>query len=137
MKGVFAFPAGYPNEGQTITILEAMGNGMLVITTDHSGIPDIVKDGVNGIVASKDMENREIYLRLRELTNQDILKIAGGNVESCREKYMEKKHISQTEQMFTKILRREAGEDKILHGYKEVIWEFSIGCFHAGETVAA
>ena len=27
-----------------------MGNEMFIITSDHAGIPDIVDDGVNGIV---------------------------------------------------------------------------------------
>lgn len=52
---LFALPTRYPNEGQPISILEAMGNGMFIITTDHAGIPDIVEDGVNGIV----MKNKE------------------------------------------------------------------------------
>lgn len=39
---IFALPTRYPNEGQPISILEAMGNGMFIISTDHAGIPDIV-----------------------------------------------------------------------------------------------
>lgn len=31
---IFALPTRYPNEGQPISILEAMGNGMFIITTD-------------------------------------------------------------------------------------------------------
>ena len=50
---IFALPTKDPNEGQPISILEAMGNGMLIITTDHAGIPDIVKDGINGLIIQK------------------------------------------------------------------------------------
>ncbi len=42
---IFALPTRYRNEGQPISILEAMGNGMFIITTDHAGIPDIVGTG--------------------------------------------------------------------------------------------
>lgn len=38
------------NEGQPISILEAMGNGMTVVTTNVGGIPDIVKDKINGFI---------------------------------------------------------------------------------------
>lgn len=50
---LFVLLTRYPNEGQPISILEAMGNGMMIVTTDHAGIPDIVEDGVNGIVVKE------------------------------------------------------------------------------------
>ena len=54
---VFMLLTRYPNEGQPISILEAMGNGMCIVTTDHAGIPDIVKDGINGIIADENKVN--------------------------------------------------------------------------------
>lgn len=44
---IFVLLTRYPNEGQPISILEAMGNGMIILTTDHAGIPDVVRGGVN------------------------------------------------------------------------------------------
>lgn len=75
---IFILLTRYPNEGQPISILEAMGNGMAIITTDHAGIPDIVKDGVNGVVIRKDKINveecfkclQEINLHRVEKTNR-------------------------------------------------------------------
>lgn len=58
---IFALPTRYPREGQPISILEAMGNGMFIITTDHAGISDIVEDGVNGIVMKKSVSVKKIY----------------------------------------------------------------------------
>ena len=37
-------------EGVPITLLEAMGAGVAVVTTPVGGIPDVVKDGVNGML---------------------------------------------------------------------------------------
>ena len=51
---VFVLLTNYPKEGQPISILEAMGNGLSGITTDHAGIPDLVADKINGFVVSKD-----------------------------------------------------------------------------------
>jgi len=45
---IFCLPTYYPYEGQPISILEAYATGCVVITTDHSGIPFIFKDRVNG-----------------------------------------------------------------------------------------
>ncbi len=53
----FALPTRYPNEGQPISILEAMGNGMFIITTDHAGIPDITVGTENGIVLKNQCES--------------------------------------------------------------------------------
>ena len=62
---VFCLLTTYPNEGQPISILEAMGNGMVIVTTNHAGIPDVVEDGVNGIVSDKDnADARTIYDKL-------------------------------------------------------------------------
>jgi glycosyltransferase involved in cell wall biosynthesis len=45
---IFCLPTYYPYEGQPISILEAYATGCVVIATDHSGIPDIFSDQVNG-----------------------------------------------------------------------------------------
>ena len=45
---VFCLPTYYPYEGQPISILEAYATGCVVVTTRHSGIPEVFADGVNG-----------------------------------------------------------------------------------------
>lgn len=45
---IFALPTNYPYEGQPISILEAYASSCLVITCNHSGIPDIFSDQING-----------------------------------------------------------------------------------------
>ena len=78
---VFVLLTRYPNEGQPISILEAMGNGMVVITTDHAGISDLVADGINGIlVHKKDIDVSYIYQKLLlinylsvEITNREYI----------------------------------------------------------------
>lgn len=50
---VFCLPTYYPYEGQPISILEAYASGCVVITTNHSGIPDIFQDRINGYEVEK------------------------------------------------------------------------------------
>ena len=56
----FVLLTRYPNEGQPISILEAMGNGMAIITTKHAGIRDLVQDTSNGICVD-DVDVQRIY----------------------------------------------------------------------------
>lgn len=50
---VFVFPTFYHNECFPLVLLEAMQYGVPIVTTDEGGIPDIVKEGVNGLICEK------------------------------------------------------------------------------------
>lgn len=54
---IFCLPTYYPNEGQPISILEAMCNGCAILTCDQGGISDIVQDGCNGIMCKPNSES--------------------------------------------------------------------------------
>jgi glycosyltransferase involved in cell wall biosynthesis len=45
---IFLFPSLL--EGQPTVVLEALASGMPVITTETCGMPDVVSDGVNGLL---------------------------------------------------------------------------------------
>jgi glycosyltransferase involved in cell wall biosynthesis len=46
----FLLPTRYHNEGQPVSIIEAMARGNVVISTDYRAIPDLVDDGVTGVL---------------------------------------------------------------------------------------
>lgn len=101
---LFALPTRYPNEGQPISILEAMGNGMFIITTDHAGIPDIVKDDINGIVlSSDDAMCGSGKCRMLQIQNDAIYRTALINREKITKYYMQKEYISKIEKIFREI----------------------------------
>lgn len=102
---IFALPTRYLNEGQPISILEAMGNGMYIITTDHAGIPDIVEDGVNGIVISRDDRIDKVCDTLKQLSNLERQKIISNNINYCRQNFTEKIYLSGMKNTFDNVLR--------------------------------
>ena len=105
---IFALPTRYPNEGQPISILEAMGNGMFIITTDHAGIPDIVEDGVNGIVIDvSEIDMQTVYQKLRHMTKEIILRIVKENRENVYRHYTQRYYIQNMEKTIQEILTEE------------------------------
>lgn len=70
-----------------------MGNGMFIITTDHAGIPDIVEDGVNGIVMKNKEENNALVERLLEVNVNQLESIIKNNREYCKKRFSEKNYI--------------------------------------------
>ena len=93
---IFVLLTRYPNEGQPISILEAMGNGMLIVTTDHAGIPDIVCDG-NIICHSNDD-----YAKIDP--NKVSAEIERINRDSVKKLYREDNYIANMDRAFREVL---------------------------------
>lgn len=102
---IFALPTRYPNEGQPISILEAMGNGMFIITTDHAGIPDIVKDGTNGIVIQKGIDAAACFNMMMDLAEHKILEVEETNRKQVMEMYSQNIYLLNIKNLFLKIKR--------------------------------
>ena len=76
---IFAFPTYYSNECFPLVLLEAMCNGLPVISTFEGGIPDIVEQGVTGFLISQKDEN-SLADKLEELIrNQELRQKMGSN----------------------------------------------------------
>ncbi len=97
---IFTLLTRYPNEGQPISILEAMGNGMVIVTTDHAGIPDIVKDDVNGIVATLVLQKNILGLYMRLSRDK---KTMINNRNAILQNYVESTYIQNMKQLFIEI----------------------------------
>lgn len=85
---IFCLPSYYPFEGQPISILEAYSVGCFVISTDHSGIPFIFENVVNGLVVEpKSLQSITKVLK-QCISNIDILlPVALHNNKSAKSKY--------------------------------------------------
>lgn len=103
MCDIFALPTRYPLEGQPISILEAMGSGMYIITTNHAGIPDIVTE-TNGIVIYGQVDSEKIYKQMLKITNEDIINTENINRNFICDNYIEKNYISNMDDVFGELL---------------------------------
>lgn len=103
---IFVLPTTYPKEGQPISILEAMANGLYILTTKHAGIPDIVSDGINGTLVNCDDSSREMYNILCGIDNSLLKNIAINNRKQCKEIYKEDIYIESMRNVFNDIYRR-------------------------------
>lgn len=98
---IFILLTRYKIEGQPISILEAMGNGMVIVTTDHAGIPDIAVDGINGIVADENDINN-LYKKIIEYT--DYEKTGRKNRYDVIHSYRQKKYIDNMYKVFEEVV---------------------------------
>jgi glycosyltransferase involved in cell wall biosynthesis len=83
---IFVFPTFFPIEAFPIVTLEAMEAGLPIITTARAGIPEIVKDGVNGyLIPEKD--SHALAERLLYLADNSSVRYEMGRQN--REKFLE------------------------------------------------
>lgn len=102
---IFSLLSRYSNEGQPISILEAMGNGMAIITTDHAGIPEIASHD-NGYACSKehiDVSNIYRYLTECYRNRERLATICERNYCEVKERYTEKQYIDSMDKIFEKL----------------------------------
>ena len=102
---IFSLLSRYPNEGQPISILEAMGNGMAVITTDHAGIPEIASHD-NGFACSKQsIDVNEIYGYLMDCYEhrEKLADVCMLNYQEVKAKYTERQYIDNMDEIFEQI----------------------------------
>jgi len=104
---IFVLPTYYPYEGQPISIIEAMGNGLAIITTNHAGIPDIVSEE-NGAIVSPKAPNEISKAIQYLLKHRGVLKrMAETNRSYTLDKFKEIDYIKRLEKIFNEVLRYE------------------------------
>lgn len=105
---IFILLTRYPNEGQPISILEAMAGGMAIITTNHAGIPEIASNE-NGFVCEKtniDAEAVYDYLSKCNAHRDELTEVCRRNYQEAKEKYTEKQYINNMDKIFETICKK-------------------------------
>ena len=95
-------------EGMPMSILDAMGYGLPVVSTDIGGIPQIVRnsdDGENGILCRPGDKDAMADALLSYLTDEKLQHAAGvKSLEIVKNEYSLEKHIDKIEDVYSKLL---------------------------------
>lgn len=98
-SNVFVLPTYYKMEGVPISILEAMANGNIILTTKHAGIEDVVSDR-NGFFVKpqspEDIAKNLIYIKSKF---NELKKVRFNNINDSL-KYTEKTFIDNLLKIF-------------------------------------
>jgi glycosyltransferase involved in cell wall biosynthesis len=104
---IFVLPS--ISEGISNTILEAMASALPVVATDVGGTPEIVENGVTGLLVPK--ENPEIMARslLELIEDQEKRKTMGQQGRKNAEKYFSIERMVDTyESLYISLLRKKS-----------------------------
>jgi glycosyltransferase involved in cell wall biosynthesis len=83
---IFVYPSY--DEGMPMAIIEAMASGLPIIATNVGGIPDLVKDEVNGLLVEPGRPDQISAALKRLCTEQDLnLSMRGESVRLAAEQY--------------------------------------------------
>ena len=100
---VFVFPTYYYNECFPLVILEAMEYKLPVISTNEGGIPDIVKNGENGLICEKQNPD-SLADCIAKLLDDEGLRVKMGN--AGYEKFHREFTLDKFENRMTDILNQ-------------------------------
>jgi glycosyltransferase involved in cell wall biosynthesis len=93
------------NEGMPMSILDAMGYGLPIVSTCVGGIPKIVHDGENGHVCKPGDAQAFSDALIKILLNEDLWKkYSETSVEIVRQGYSFEEHIKRLARLYKKTL---------------------------------
>lgn len=92
-------------EGMPMSILDAMGYSLPIISTKVGAIPEIVHNGENGYIYDPgDVEGFAESITLLLQNERDLLAAGNKSLEIVKEKYSLNKHILEIEKMYYRLL---------------------------------
>lgn len=102
---IFVFPTHYRNEGHPWVIVEAMAQGLPIITTDHGAIVESVYNNINGFIVEKN-KPKEIANNIVKLINdKKLLNDMGiASKKIYRAKFTEKVLVQNFSFVFNKVI---------------------------------
>ena len=93
-SNIFVLPTYFQMEGQPISILEAMVMRNCIVTTEHAGIPDIVKEKINGYFCeARSAESLATTFRCCGEKMKEVEEIASLNMNHARAIYTENRFL--------------------------------------------
>lgn len=97
---VLVLPSYYGNEAHPLVLLEAMAAGLPVVSTRHAAIPEIVVDGVTGLLIEP-RDRGGLEAALRRLAQRPAERLAMGR--AARRRYEERFTLSRWAERMTAV----------------------------------
>ena len=89
------------NEGMPMAVLDAMGYGLPVVSTNVGGIPKIVHDGENGVCCEAGDVDRMSRAITELMLNEELRENAGrDSMKIVKAKYSLEAHIEMLERVY-------------------------------------
>jgi glycosyltransferase involved in cell wall biosynthesis len=101
---IFCLPSTMRTECHPIAILEAMACSIPIVASKIGGIPDIVKDGENGLLVPPKDENALADVIIYLLENKDIRERMGRGGREKVERYSWEKIAKETEKIYEELI---------------------------------
>jgi glycosyltransferase involved in cell wall biosynthesis len=103
------FPSLWP-EPLTRVLLEAIGLGTLVLALNTGGTPDIIQDGVNGLLA----ENLpEFAYKLQNILKPEQAELRqqlrAAALQTAHEKFSQEAVVNRTEELYLELIEQKQG----------------------------
>ena len=93
------------NEGMPMSILDAMGYGLPVVSTNVGGIPKIVRNEENGYCCEAGDINGYVHGLTQILSNSDLReRYSAGSMNIIRSRYSLEYHLQQLEKIYESVL---------------------------------
>lgn len=99
-------------EGTPLTIVEAMSSGKAVVATAVGGIPEMISDGVNGILVRPQDADELARWIIRLSKDRELLANLGRKAKECaRMKFNPKHVIEEINNLYGAFLKRKISDD--------------------------
>lgn len=104
---IFILLTYYINEGQPISIIEAMANGQAIISTKHAGIPFLVNKNGGKLFHYSDLDKIIDYLDFLYNNRDELIKISINNINRVKNEFTKEKHIDNMINLFRECFKDE------------------------------
>ena len=98
---IFILPSKY--EGMPMTIIEAMGAGLPIIASRVGGIPDMIEDGIDGLLCEPNKESIKTTI-LKIIKDPDLRRSLGTNAIRKAKMFSAKRMADAYEQLYSTFL---------------------------------
>jgi glycosyltransferase involved in cell wall biosynthesis len=104
---IFIFPSH--TEGLPMAVIEAMASGLPIIATRVGGLPDLVIEGVNGILVDPGRPDQLVAALLTLASDESLRRSMGEkSLQLAKEKFDIEQHVAQLVGIYNRVLSNSA-----------------------------